>query len=131
MDENCIFCKIVKNEIPSFKIWEDENHIAVLDIYPESTGKTVIITKQHYPSYLIKNKDETLYKLTKAMKKVGKLLDKKLDNILRVTFVIEGLEVSHLHAKLIPVYNGIFLDQAQPQREDEKKLKEIADLLTS
>ena len=46
--DNCIFCKIVRGEIPSFKVYEDENFLAFLDINPKSPGHTQIIPKTHY-----------------------------------------------------------------------------------
>ena len=46
--ENCIFCKIVRGEIPATKIYEDENFLAFLDIYPQSPGHAQVITKKHY-----------------------------------------------------------------------------------
>jgi len=45
---NCIFCKIVKGEIPAYKIYEDENFLAFLDINPQSPGHTQVIPKRHY-----------------------------------------------------------------------------------
>ncbi len=46
--ENCIFCKIVKGEIPSHKVYEDENFLAFIDINPQSPGHTQVIPKKHY-----------------------------------------------------------------------------------
>ena len=46
--ENCIFCKIVKGEIPSYKVYEDENFLAFLDINPTSPGHVQVIPKKHY-----------------------------------------------------------------------------------
>ena len=48
---NCIFCEIVKKNIPSHTIWEDEKHLAFLSIFPNTEGFTVVIPKKHYPSY--------------------------------------------------------------------------------
>ena len=47
-DPNCIFCKIVKGEISAYKVYEDENFLAFLDINPQSPGHTQVITKKHY-----------------------------------------------------------------------------------
>ena len=47
--ENCIFCKIVRGEIPSQKVYEDSDFLAFLDIHPKGTGHTLLIPKQHYP----------------------------------------------------------------------------------
>jgi histidine triad (HIT) family protein len=46
--ENCIFCKIVRGEIPSYKVYEDENFLAFLDINPNSPGHAQVIPKKHY-----------------------------------------------------------------------------------
>ena len=51
MKNECIFCKIVKGEIPCHKIWEDEKHLAFLSIYPNTNGFSVVIPKKHFPSY--------------------------------------------------------------------------------
>ena len=45
---NCVFCKIVKGEIPAYKVYEDENFLAFLDINPQSPGHTQVIPKRHY-----------------------------------------------------------------------------------
>jgi histidine triad (HIT) family protein len=47
-DENCIFCKMVAGEIPSYKVYEDENFLAFLDIHPQTTGHVQIIPKDHH-----------------------------------------------------------------------------------
>jgi len=43
--DNCIFCKIIRGEIDSAKIWEDDYHVAILDVYPNMRGQTLLITK--------------------------------------------------------------------------------------
>ena len=50
--EDCIFCKIVKGEIPCFKVYEDKDFLAFLDINPNTKGMTIVVTKKHYPSYV-------------------------------------------------------------------------------
>lgn len=106
MNTNCIFCKIVEGEIPSFKFWEDQNHIAFLSIYPDIEGMTILIPKTHYPSYIFEQNENIINELMTAAKKVSKILDKKLDNIARTCVLFEGFEVDHLHAKLYPIPNG-------------------------
>ena len=101
---DCIFCKIVKGEAPSFKIWEDEKHLAFLTIFPNTPGFTVVITKDHYDSYAFDLSDEILTSLVLATKKVGKLLDEKLDDVGRTGMIFEGFGVNHIHAKLFPMH---------------------------
>lgn len=101
--DNCIFCKIARNEIASAVIWEDENNIAILDVNPNVKGMTLIIPKKHFDSYVFDMKDKDYCELMKASKKVAKLLDKKL-NVKRTAMVMEGLGVNHAHIKLYPIY---------------------------
>jgi diadenosine tetraphosphate (Ap4A) HIT family hydrolase len=74
-DENCIFCKIVAGEIPCYKIWEDEKHLAFLTRWPNTEGFTVVITKSHYPSYIFDLPENVMSKLLIACKKIAKNID--------------------------------------------------------
>lgn len=127
--ENCIFCKIAKGEIPSVKVWEDEKHLAILDIKPNTEGMTLVIPKEHYNSDPTEMKAKPYKNLMIASKKVAKLLKKKL-KVSRVAFVIEGLGVNHIHVKLYPIYpsneaEGYITTQLGPQKSDEE-LNKIA-----
>ncbi|MAG52528.1 MAG: diadenosine tetraphosphate hydrolase [Nanoarchaeota archaeon] len=101
---DCIFCKIVNNEIPSHKIYEDDKHLAFLTIFPNTEGFSVVIPKKHYPSYAFDLPDEILKELVLATKKVGKLLDSKLKDVGRTGMIFEGFGVDHVHAKLFPMH---------------------------
>mgnify|MGYP001626229685 CR=1 FL=1 len=101
--KDCIFCKIVRGELPSYKIYEDENHLAILDIYPQTKGQTLIITKKHYPSDPFKLPDKVLSNLILTSKKVAKMIEKSLKPK-RIFLVIEGMEIDHIHVKLYPKY---------------------------
>ncbi|MFN7160974.1 MAG: HIT family protein [Candidatus Gracilibacteria bacterium] len=101
---DCLFCKIVKGEIPSHKIWEDEKHIAFLTIFPNTQGFSVVIPKQHYSSYLFDLEDNTISDLVLAAKQVGRLLDSKLEDVGRTGLIFEGFGVDHIHAKLFPMH---------------------------
>ena len=100
---DCIFCKIANGEIPSVKIWENEKHIAILDLNPNVIGMTLVIPKKHFDSYVFDMNDKEYYDLMIASKKVAKLLDKKL-KVKRTALVMEGLGVNHAHIKLYPIY---------------------------
>lgn len=102
--ENCVFCKITKGELPCHKIWEDEKHLAFLSIFPNTQGFSVVITKEHNPSYAFDNSDEVLSNLVLAAKKVGKLIDVKLVDVGRTGMIFEGFGIDHLHAKLFPMH---------------------------
>ncbi len=102
--DDCIFCQIVAGKAPSFTVWEDGQHLAFLSIFPNTEGTTVVIPKQHYPSYAFDLPDEVLSDLVLATKKVAKLLDAKLDDVGRTAMVFEGFGVDHVHAKLFPMH---------------------------
>lgn len=101
MKDSDIFCKIIKGELPSFKIYEGKNFIAILDIYPNIKGQTVMISKKHRSGYAFDLKENELKELISATKKVAKLLERKL-GVKRVHIAIEGTGVDHLHVKLYP-----------------------------
>ncbi len=110
----CIFCKIVKGEAPSHKVWEDEKHIAFLSIFPNTKGTTVVIPKAHYTSYAFDLPDEILSELMLATKKVAKILDEKLDDVGRTAMVFEGYGVDHIHAKLFPMHGTKDMKEWRP-----------------
>jgi diadenosine tetraphosphate (Ap4A) HIT family hydrolase len=102
-EKNCIFCKIIHKELPSLKIWEDEKHIAILDINPNTEGVTLVIPKKHFDSYAMDMPNKDYSELMLSAKEVAKLLDKKL-NVQRTAIVMEGLGVNHVHIKLYPLH---------------------------
>ena len=120
MNPDCIFCKIVKGEAPAHKIWEDNKHLAILSIFPNTLGFTVVLTKEHKPSYAFDNDDETLTALTLATKKVGKLLDASFDDVGRTGMFYEGFGVDHLHSKLFPMHGVGKLKEWKPIESGSK-----------
>ena len=122
--EDCIFCKLVRGEVPSHQIWEDENHLAFLSIFPNTKGFTVVIPKKHYPSYAFDLDDNVLTDLMKAVKQVAKLLDKKLDDVGRTGMIFEGFGVDHIHAKLFPMHGTANMKEWQQLKSDVDKFFE-------
>ncbi len=114
---NCIFCKIVQGEIPCVKIWEDERHLAILDINPNTRGMTLVLTKEHYDSYAFEMPGAAYSAFMVAAKKVAGMIEKGLQ-VQRVALVMEGLGVNHAHLKLYPLH-GLeekFTETLAPQR---------------
>lgn len=112
--ENCIFCKIVRGELPCHKIWEDEKHLAFLSIFPNTQGFSVVVTKKHYPSYTFDLPDDVLKELVLAAKKVAKLIDSKLEDVGRTGMIFEGFGVDHVHAKLFPMHGTANIEEWKP-----------------
>ena len=95
-----IFELIVKGEIPCHKIWEDENHLAFLDINPRVEGHTLVIPK--HPWFEVFAMDEDPYlALWEAAQKVARHL-KERTGCQRVVVVVLGYEVEHVHIHLMP-----------------------------
>jgi len=105
----CIFCSIIKGDIPSSKVYEDDKVIAILDISQTTKGHTLVIPKKHYDNVLEMPKDEYLY-LMEVAQKIAKHLVDKLNatglNILVNTNESAGQTVMHTHIHLIPRYDN-------------------------
>ena len=102
-EQDCVFCKIIKGEISSVKIWEDKEHIAILDIMLKTEGMTLVIPKKHFDSYAFDMPEDDYNKFLLATRGVAKILERGLD-VKRVVMVMEGLGVNHAHIKLYPIY---------------------------
>ena len=98
---DCIFCKIVKREIPAVKIWEDEKYLAFLDMNPINPGHALLIPKKH-DDYIFDLNNEEYSELMLTAKEVAKLLKEKL-NPKRIGIIVEGFGVSHVHIHLVPI----------------------------
>jgi histidine triad (HIT) family protein len=107
-----IFTKIIDGEIPSYKIAEDENFIAILDVNPNAKGHTLCIPKQEINK--IFDMDEALYLgLMNFSRKVAKALEKTVE-CKRIGVAVVGLEVPHVHVHLIPLHD---MDDMRFQRK--------------
>ncbi len=102
-DKNCIFCKIIAGEIPSYKIYEDEFTFTFLDKHPINPGHVLIIPKTHEPDFH-KLETETYNKLMSAVKTVASLVEEKIKPK-RVGVAIVGFDVAHAHVHVIPLNN--------------------------
>jgi len=103
MQEDCIFCKIIRGEVPSFKVWEDENFLAFLSIEPINPGHTLVIPKKHI-DYVFDLKEPLYSQMFKVAKKISKNL-KKVMKAKRIGIAVEGFSVPHVHIHLVPINN--------------------------
>ena len=107
--ENCIFCKIIKGEIPCHKVYEDDNVLAFLDITAHAKGHTLVIPKKHAET-LLDIDDDQLQELFLAVKKVTQKLKEKLSpdgfNGGWNNGQVSGQSVPHLHIHILPRYQG-------------------------
>lgn len=115
---DCIFCKIAKGEIPSYKVFEDDSFLAFLDINPRNKGHTLVIPKKHfrwvwdYPSI-----DEYY----KVVGKIANAIREALGTEWVVSLVL-GEEVQHAHVWLVPRFEG----DGHGSSIDIKNIKEIS-----
>jgi histidine triad (HIT) family protein len=126
--ENCIFCKIIKKEIPCTKVYEDKNFLAFLDIQPVSDGHLLIIPKKHIV-WMQDTNDETICEIFKLAKKLM-LAIKKGIGCDYVQLSIVGKDVPHFHIHLIPRYLKDNLPMFQTKTYKDKESVEAADKIS-
>lgn len=98
-----IFTRIINGEIPCYKIAEDENYFAFLDINPVQKGHTLVIPKVE-TDYIFSLDDQTLAGLTLFAKKVAAAIEKAIP-CKRIGVAVMGMEVPHAHIHLVPIQN--------------------------
>jgi diadenosine tetraphosphate (Ap4A) HIT family hydrolase len=101
-----LFDKIVRGEIPSWKVWEDENYLAFLTPFANTPGLTVVIPKVNQGDYVFSLSEEAYQGLLQATKIVAKILEKAFDTT-RIAMVFEGTGVAYVHAKLYPLHGRL------------------------
>lgn len=108
-----IFTKIIKGEIPSYKVAEDERFIAFLDINPLAKGHTLVVPKVEI-DYLFDLDPDLLGDMMKFARKVALAIDKSID-CKRVGVAVLGLEVPHAHIHLCPINDLYDIDFSKPK----------------
>ena len=131
-DDNNIFAKILRGEIPSFKIYEDDDTFVFMDVMPQSTGHTLVIPKA--PSRNLLDADPAvLSKTIPVVQKIAVAAKKAFaaDGIQLVQFnePASGQTVYHLHFHIIPRFEGVALKPHTGKMEDMEVLKANAEKL--
>jgi len=104
MANECIFCQILAGSVASVKIWEDSDHIAILDASPITEGMVVVMPKKHFDSNVFDMPRVEYKNFMLATKKAAKFLERGL-RADKTFMVAEGLEINHVHIKLYPYFN--------------------------
>lgn len=117
--EDCIFCKIVKGDIPSYTIYENDNIKVFMDIGPIAKGHSLIIPKKHYTN-LMDMDSELLREIDEVIKELYPKFKEKLgaEGLTRMQNNELGQEVKHYHMHLIPRYKN---DKLEPEVNKEAK----------
>jgi histidine triad (HIT) family protein len=125
-----LFEKIIVGEIPSYKVWEDEDHYAFLTIEPIQPGHTLVIPKKPI-AHLFDMENDAYDELMKTVRKVAHLIQSKT-KCEKVGVIVEGYGVKdHAHVHLVPLNGPGQLDFAHAHRVDIEELKQIQTLLIS
>ncbi len=118
-----IFTKIVNGEIPSYKIAEDENYYAFLDINPNSVGHTLCIPKLEVDK-IFDLPEETYMGLMRFSRKIAIAIEKAIP-CERVGMSVIGLEVPHTHVHLIPLHNMNSMNFKNNQKLTPEEFQEV------
>ena len=125
-----IFSKIVRGEIPSYKIAEDDNYLAFLDIFPLAVGHVLVIPKNEMDSIFDLN-DQEYNGLWQFAKKISKAIEKTIP-CKRIGVAVIGLEVPHAHIHLIPLQSVEDINFSKPKLKlDANMMKGIAKKIIS
>ncbi len=113
--DTCIFCKIVKGEIPAFKIYEDKNFLAFMDVFPRAKGHALVIPKKHYRwVYDVPNFGEYWEVSRKVAKKIQESLQAEF-----ISFLTMGEEVPHAHIHILPNGDGLKFGEVKSISKEE------------
>jgi len=122
--DDCLFCKIVSGDIPSYKIYEDDDFLAFLDIFPHTEGYTLVIPKAHHRwVWDVPN----IGKYFEVCKKIANHY-KKITNKDAVYGWILGEEVPHAHVRIIPDKNDTYIKNVEKFLTEEKEVGIIKQL---
>lgn len=118
-----IFSRIINGEIPSYKIAEDENFFAFLDINPLTKGHALVVPKVEV-DYIFDLDDQLLGEMMAFAKKVAKAIEKTIP-CKRIGIAVIGLEVPHAHIHLVPLMGGNDIDFSRAKLKLSKEEFEI------
>lgn len=125
-----IFSKIIKNEIPSFKILEDNKHLAFLDAFPLKKGHILVIPKKEI-DYIFDIESNEYLELWLFAKKISIAMKKVLE-CKRIAIAVIGLEVPHAHIHLIPMDSVEEINFSLPKLNlSNNKMNDISELIKS
>jgi len=129
---DCLFCKIVAGEIPSYKIYEDKKFLAFLDINPVNKGHILVIPKKHSKN-ILEMEDNLVKEMTILTKKLAKNIKGKLNadgiNIISNIDASAGQIIFHTHTHIIPRFKDDGFKHWKGMGYQENKAEEIQKVL--
>ena len=124
MSNDCIFCKIAANEVPSHKVYEDDLVVAILDIEPATKGHTLIIPKSHYHN-MLEAPDDIVAKVSVLAKDLASNYKASL-NCKGFYFMVAGVDVDHFHYHIVPRYHDNDIEFSYPNKPKDVDLAQVA-----
>lgn len=129
--ENCVFCKIIKGEIPCYKLYEDNYTLSFLDISNDGEGHALVIPKQHVND-IVACDEQTLVHVMKTVKKISAHYLENCDfdgvNVFNNCKESAGQTVMHLHFHILPRKNGDVIEKWNIDGKHGKKLEDLQKL---
>nr|WP_312444394.1 HIT family protein [Brevundimonas naejangsanensis] len=105
-DPDNIFAKILRGDMPSVKVWEDDDVLAFMDVFPQSEGHVLIVSKTSTARNILEIEPEALAKLTAAVQRTARAVDKALKpeglSLMQFNGDAGGQTVFHLHFHIVP-----------------------------
>jgi histidine triad (HIT) family protein len=126
---DCVFCKIIRGEIPTQKVWEDDKYFAFLDQTPIKPGHTLLLPKKH-TDYVFDLPDDEYSELMLRAKELSKMLKTKM-NSKRIGVAIEGFGVPHVHIHLVPINHGHELSPSDAKPATKDELEKVLNIIKS
>ena len=128
--QDCVFCKIIKGEIPAFKVFEDGDVFAFLDIQPANPGHTLVVTKKHYPT-LAETPDGELGRLFVAVKRIGRAAVAAVGaagfNVMVNNGAVAGQVIPHVHVHAVPRFEDDGHRHWSKKAVPPERMKEVAE----
>lgn len=121
---DCIFCKISRGEIPSAKLFEDDQVFAFLDINPINPGHALVIPKKHVEDVF--ESEPALYSRLFGSARELSAPIRKATGAKRIGVIVEGFLVHHAHIHLVPINSGGELDFRRARKADGSELERMA-----
>lgn len=128
-DQDCIFCKIVAGELPSSKVYEDDDTLVLMNIHPVNPGHVLVIPKTHVDHFDDMGGDLYAHVMS-VVQKISRAVKKTLQPK-RVGLMVQGFEVSHAHVHVIPLNDphdiaSDSIAKAAANQPDQGELEKLA-----
>lgn len=135
-DPGNIFARILNGELPSTRVWEDDHVLVLMDVFPQSEGHTLIISKSSQARNLLEVEDEVLQRLMAAVQRTSRAIVKALNpdgfSVLQYNGDAGGQTIFHLHFHIVPRWEGRALKgHSQSPMADPAELKALAERISA